>query len=201
MTTNTPKQNSSAKKTRQTKKESQATEQNQWVPFSDEALAKLGPVGDFLVLTGDRAQELFEDAVRRGRMTRSDAEELLQNLVEIGREQAKEFVDDVEQIVERGKTNFEQVAENARSQVKTATTKARRVPATDKLLQQVDRARRVAGIGSTFPIIGYETLTATQVTQRLSELSSAELRAVRDFERTNAARKTVLRAIESRLTA
>jgi hypothetical protein len=59
--------------------------------------------------------------------------------------------------------------------------------------------RRAAGLGPSFPITGYEDLTTTQVKERLGDLSDAELRKVRDHERRNANRKSVLSAIEKRL--
>jgi hypothetical protein len=67
------------------------------------------------------------------------------------------------------------------------------------MFAQADRARRVAGVGSSFPITGYDNLTAAQVQDRLDTLNAAELRQVRDYERRNANRKTVLGAIESKL--
>ena len=62
------------------------------------------------------------------------------------------------------------------------------------------RARRVAGVGPSFPILGYDDLTAAQVIGRLDTLTPAELRKVRDYERRNANRKSVLDAIESKLS-
>jgi hypothetical protein len=69
----------------------------------------------------------------------------------------------------------------------------------DRVIREVDRARRVAGIGPSFPIVGYDDLTAAQVQTRLGELSAPELRKVRDYERRNANRKSVLAAIEQKL--
>ena len=66
-------------------------------------------------------------------------------------------------------------------------------------LAQADRARRVAGVGPNFPITAYDDLTADQVVTRLGDLTPAELRKVRDYERRNANRKTVLNSIESKL--
>ena len=60
--------------------------------------------------------------------------------------------------------------------------------------------RRTAGVGPSFPITGYDDLTASQVQTRLGTLSPAELRKVRDHERRSAKRKTVLQAIESKLS-
>jgi hypothetical protein len=68
----------------------------------------------------------------------------------------------------------------------------------DRVLREVDRARRVAGVGS-FPILGYDGLTAEQVIARLGDLSPAELRKVRDSEKRHANRKSVLAAIERNL--
>jgi hypothetical protein len=68
------------------------------------------------------------------------------------------------------------------------------------VLAQADRARRVAGIGPAFPITRYDDLTAAQVQSRLGGLSPAELRKVRDYEKRNANRKSVLDAIETKLS-
>jgi hypothetical protein len=106
---------------------------------------------DVVVLSRERLQEVVDDAVKRGRLTRSDAAEL--------------------------------VAEIRR------TTE-----------EWLGGARRATGLGgASFPIQGYETLTAAQVQSRLGDLTPADLRKVRDYERRNANRKTVLAAIESRL--
>jgi hypothetical protein len=72
------------------------------------------------------------------------------------------------------------------------------VVSTDRVRREVDRARRATGI-ATFPVSGYDDLSAAQVSDRLGDLSSAELRKVRDYERRNANRKSVLDAIERRL--
>ncbi len=50
-----------------------------------------------------------------------------------------------------------------------------------------------------FPIEDYDDLTAAQVVSQLSELEAPELRRVRDYERRNANRKTVLAAVENKL--
>jgi polyhydroxyalkanoate synthesis regulator phasin len=71
--------------------------------------------------------------------------------------------------------------------------------AADLLAELVRRGRRVAGLGPSFPIADYEDLTAVQVTERLDGLDAPQLRAVRDHERRNANRKTVLAAIERQL--
>jgi hypothetical protein len=69
----------------------------------------------------------------------------------------------------------------------------------ERVLREVDRARRATGLAPAFPIEGYDDLTAARVAERLDDLSPAELRAVRDYEKRNANRKTVLAAVERRL--
>jgi hypothetical protein len=54
-------------------------------------------------------------------------------------------------------------------------------------------------VGPSFPILGYDDLTAGQVEQRLEGLKPAALRKVRDYERRHANRKTVLDAVERAL--
>jgi hypothetical protein len=105
-------------------------------------------------------------------MTRDDATELLSDLVRRGREQTDDLLSNLEGFV---------------------TAPAGRV------LREVDRARRATGIGPSFPILGYDDLTAAEVTERLRDLSPPELRKVRDYERRNANRKSVLAAIEQQL--
>jgi polyhydroxyalkanoate synthesis regulator phasin len=168
---------------------------------SDDALrAALAGVRDLLsrsiVVSADVLQETVDEAVRRGRMTREDAEELVAALVQIGRFQAQDTLTDLERLVERSATHTGRLA---RSRVRSVAAAARHAPGTDRALRAVDRARRAAGLGSPFPISGYDELTAAQVKERLAELSPAELRKVRDQERRNANRKSILAAIEKRL--
>ena len=54
------------------------------------------------------------------------------------------------------------------------------------------------GIGS-FPILGYDDLSAGQINERLTDLTPAQLRKVRDHEKRNANRKSVLQTIERKL--
>ena len=125
---------------------------------------------DALLLTRERIQEVLDDAVARGRMTRDDASELLAELVRRGRRSTDDLVDGLASLPP------------------------------DRVMREVDRARRAAGLGSSFPITGYDELTAAKVVDRLDGRTPAELRAVRDHERRNANRKSVLAAVERRLS-
>jgi hypothetical protein len=67
------------------------------------------------------------------------------------------------------------------------------------LTAPVGRARRAAGLGEPFPIANYDDLTAAQVIERVRDLDPGQLRRVRDYERRNANRKTVLGTLDARL--
>jgi hypothetical protein len=158
-----------------------------------------------VVLSGERLQETMDEAVERGRVTRSDAEDLVQRLLDLGRRQTEEVLSDLEQLLGRGPrggdvvSSVRQAGERARTRAGSAAKQARSAPATDRVLREVDRARRAAGLGQSFPILGYDDLSAAQVTARLGDLTAAELRKVRDHERRHANRKSVLDAVETKL--
>jgi hypothetical protein len=60
--------------------------------------------------------------------------------------------------------------------------------------------RLMTGTGEdAFPIDDYDDLTAAQVVSKLNDLDMPALRRVRDYERRNANRKTVLAAVDTRL--
>jgi polyhydroxyalkanoate synthesis regulator phasin len=169
-------------------------------PSEDALRAALAMVRDLLargvVITADRLQETVDEAVKRGRMTRDDAEELVANLVHVGRLQTQDAMAELESLVERSATHTRRAA---RERVGRVAAAARHAPGTDRALRAVDRARRAAGLGSQFPISGYDELTAAQVKGRLGDLTASELRKVRDHERRNANRKSILAAIEKQL--
>ena len=145
------------------------------------------PLG-LVVLSRERIEEVLDDAAARGRVTRSDANELAVELVNRGRQQTDQLMSDVERVLGRG-----------RAQLGSATIRARRSESLDLLLRSADRARRTVGAGQSFPVLGYDDLTAAQVQLRLDGLSPAELRKVRDYERRHANRKSVLAAIDKHL--
>src|SRR5690242_20856944 len=52
-----------------------------------------------VTISRERLQEVVDDAVRRGRMTRGDAEEMVGRLVSRGRDQADDLVSQLEQLL------------------------------------------------------------------------------------------------------
>lgn len=105
-------------------------------------------------------------------VTRERLQEIVDDAVRRGRMTHSDATDLITEIFSRGRNTTEEI---------------------------VDRARRATGLGPSFPISSYEDMTAAQVQSRLDKLSPPELRKVRDFERRNANRKTVLAAIETKL--
>jgi len=165
------------------------------------------------MVTRDRIEEVLEDAVERGRVTADDAQEMLQGILSRGRQQTNDVLGDLEQLLGRGRSEVgtatsgarkrgTDAAGRARKQVEDATSSARNRAreVADPGVVLADRARRTAGIGPTFPIMGYDDLTAAQVQGRLDGLTPAELRKVRDYEKRNANRKSVLNAVETKLS-
>jgi polyhydroxyalkanoate synthesis regulator phasin len=151
---------------------------------TDEAAhANLRTLRDMLrrgaVVSQDHVKDALDDAVKKGRLSRKDATELSRKIMATGRKQADGFRSDLDRLVGRGRS--------------------RAVKSSDRVLRQVDRARRGAGVGSSFPISMYDELTAAQVQSRLRDLSPAELRKVRDYEKRHANRKSVLSGIEKKL--
>jgi polyhydroxyalkanoate synthesis regulator phasin len=168
---------------------------------------------DLVMLSRDRIEEVLGEAVKQGQITAKDARGVARGLVDRGRKQTNDVLKDLEQLMGRGRDEIEgrttgarrrgeDAARQARKQVEGAArgARTRAVKAADPALARADRVRRVTGVGPSFPITAYDELTAAQVQTRLSDLTAAELRKVRDHERRNANRKSVLNAIAAKLS-
>jgi polyhydroxyalkanoate synthesis regulator phasin len=156
-----------------------------------EALRKnlIGPL-EMVLISRERIEEVLGEAVDQGRVTVRDAQRITSGLVKRGQRQTSDVLKDLENLLDRGRSGVEGRASGARG---------RAVRRASPALAQVDRVRRTAGVGPNFPVTGYDDLTADQIVKRLGTLTPAELRKVRDHERRNANRKTVLASIESKL--
>jgi hypothetical protein len=136
----------------------------------------LAPVNAVLI-TRKHLEEVIEDAVKRGRMTRDDAQQMMQTLLQRSARQTDDFLSDLERLLGRGRT----LEPNPTGQ---SSGKKRQRP------------RRPS---SSLPIPSYDELSAAAVQDQLEGLTPAELRKLRDYERRNANRKTVLDAIGRKL--
>jgi polyhydroxyalkanoate synthesis regulator phasin len=143
----------------------------------------LAPVNAVL-LTRKHIEDVAEDAVMRGRMTRDDAQQMIQSLLQRGARQTEEFLSDLERLLGRGR----ELDEGDRRTTAGSTPQ--------KGETRRPRARRPA---ASLPIPDYDRLSAPQVQERLDELTPADLRRLRDYERRHANRKTVLDRIERKL--
>jgi polyhydroxyalkanoate synthesis regulator phasin len=163
---------------------------------------------EMVLISRERIEEVLGEAVDQGRVTARDAQRITSGLVRRGQKQTTDVLKDLEQLLGRGRDEVGGRTAGARKAAGGAAGRARKeasgarsraVRSASPALAQVDRVRRGAGVGPNFPITGYEDLNATQIQSRLSNLTPAELRKVRDHERRNAGRKTILKAIESKL--
>jgi polyhydroxyalkanoate synthesis regulator phasin len=164
-----------------------------------------------VTLPTERIQEVVDDAVKRGRMTRSDANELVNKLVDRGRKASDDMIKELERMLEQVRKEVDARTAAARKELDTRTSKSRRSAtraaervgraargAADRPLAEADKIRRRAGVGGP-PITGYEQLTAAQIKARLKDLNKADLRKVRTQEKRGKARKGILDAIEKQL--
>ena len=123
-----------------------------------------------VLLTRKHIEEVVDDAVLRGRMTRTDAQDMIQSLLSRGARATDDILADIERMIGSSGDTAEQAADG------------------DNGANSPD-----------LPIAGYDDLSAAQVQEQLDGLESAELRKVRDYEQRHANRKTVLDKIERRL--
>jgi polyhydroxyalkanoate synthesis regulator phasin len=144
----------------------------------------LAPVNAVL-LTRKHIEDVAEDAVMRGRMTRDDAQQMIQSLLQRGTRQTEEFLSDLERLLGRGR----ELDEGDTRRTAAGSTQ-------QKGETRRPRARRPA---ASLPIPRYDRLSASQVQERLDGLTPADLRRLRDYERRHANRKTVLDRIERKL--
>ena len=106
----------------------------------------------------------------------------------ITRERLQDTLDDA---VRRGRMTRDDAAELLAEIVRRALSAP-----TDRVKREV---RRVTGALDSFPIDDYDELTAAQIISKVGGLETDELRRVRDYERRNANRKTVLAALDAKL--
>jgi polyhydroxyalkanoate synthesis regulator phasin len=173
-------------------------------------------------ISRERLQEVVDDAVRRGRMTRGDGEELVTRVITRGREQAEDILGELERIISqirgevesaarqprksadraagRARRELEDASDRARQEVGARAKRARKraVAAVDQPLAGADRVRRRARLPG-FPITAYDQLSVRQIDRRLAELTREQLRKVRTYEQRNKARKGVLRSLDRKL--
>jgi polyhydroxyalkanoate synthesis regulator phasin len=162
--------------------------------FRDALRKNLIKPSGMVMLTRERIEEALE---KSGKLSPKDARGIASDLLKRGRKETDDVLKDLENLLAKGRRDLGRRTTTARRQAKSARN--RTVHAASPALAQADRVRRTAKVGSNFPISLYEQLNVAEIKSRLSDLTPAELRKVRDHERRNANRKGVLSAIESKL--
>jgi polyhydroxyalkanoate synthesis regulator phasin len=122
-----------------------------------------------VVITRRNLEDVLDDAVRRGRMTRSDAQEMVQLLVTRG----ARVTDDILAEIQRMLGNVD--------------------------VLDPEGGANATGDSGRLPIPDYDGLSAPQVQEQLDGLSHVQLRRLREYEQRNANRKTVLERIDRKL--
>lgn len=169
-----------------------------------------------VTVSRERLQEVLDDAVDRGRMTRRDAETVISELLDRGRRQRDTLLDELERLGKQIGKQSENLARQAREVTEKPLAKAERklrrgraksARRTDKkptgsppalAAAKTKRSSSDSAV-EPFPIADYDNLNATEVRKSLADLNPAQLRAVREREAAGAARKTVLGAIDKKL--
>src|SRR3954470_1623900 len=124
----------------------------------EQLLRLLNPL-DSVLLTRERLQEVVDDAVERGRMTRSDATELVTQIFSLGKRTTEDVLGDIDQLLG--------------GPADRVPREARRAPA-PRVRAEAARPPRATGLGPSFPILGYDDLTGAQVQARLEDLTPAQ---------------------------
>jgi polyhydroxyalkanoate synthesis regulator phasin len=168
--------------------------------FREAVESSRGALENNLTLSRERVQEVVDDAVKRGRITRADANELVSNLVSRGRKATDELIRDLERLLEQARKEIEGRTTPARRRASRAAGRVSRAArdAADRPLAEADKLRRRTRAPGP-PITGYEQLTATQIKSRLGDMTKADLRKVRTQEKRGKARKGILDTIEKQL--
>lgn len=168
-----------------------------------------------------KLQEVADDLVARGALTRAEADKLVGQLVTSGKAHSQALLHvldaataDARKNVEAGVatavapvvTTASRIADTVRqapklvSGRKTPAKKTAKAPAktakTSSGPSEATSAAKVQKLPVAEPIPGLASLTVTQVRPKLARLSAAELRRVRQAEADGKARKSVLTEID-----
>lgn len=161
-----------------------------------------------VVLSSDRVQSVFEDAVIRGRMTRRDAEDLASSLVALGRDQAQELRGEVDalarslpgRVADAGADAARLVRKGAPTS-KPGPSKARRVNGHSPVNGAKPSAPGGGVSGSHAAGVPADAAErpAKELIALTGSLTATDLRALRTQEAAGKQRATVLRAIDAKL--
>lgn len=170
-----------------------------------------------------RLQEIIDDLVSRGSLTRADADRLITQLFASSKDYSQSLLQVLDAVTTEARKNLggiapvmatasktagkiaDTVRQAPRLVAKTPTKPAakpaakaapRSVPAKAPKKGTKKASRPAAAVVPNEPIPGYSELTVAQIKPRLTGLDATALRRVRDVELAGKARKSVLAELE-----
>lgn len=169
-----------------------------------------------------RLQEIIDDLVSRGSLTRADADRLINQLFASSKDYSHSLLQVLDAVATEARKNLGGIAPVMATAGKTAgkiadtvrqaprlVTKtptrpaakaaARSAPAKAPKKSTKGASRPAAAVVPNEPIPGYSELTVAQIKPRLTGLDATALRRVSDVELAGKARKSVLAELERRL--
>lgn len=173
-----------------------------------------------------RLQEIIDDLVSRGSLTRADADRLINQLFASSKDYSHSLLQVLDAVATEARKNLGGIAPVMATAGKTAGKIADTVRQAPRLVTKTPTrpaakaaarsapakapkkstkkstkgaSRPAAAVVPNEPIPGYSELTVAQIKPQLTGLSATALRRVRDVELAGKARKSVLAELERRL--
>ena len=157
-----------------------------------------------LTIQRTRLQEIVDELVSRGSLSRADADGLLNQLLTSSKDYSQALLKVLESVtadtrksISAGIAPVMATAGKLAETVRNAPGMPRKPPA--RAPKAAPKPAAVADAPAAEPIPGYDEMTVAQIKPRLTSLSAAALRKVRDRELSGKARKTVLAQIDQLL--
>lgn len=171
-------------------------------PVTKNLRALQGALEHSLTIQRSRVQEIIDDLVARGSLSRADADGLIGQLLASSKDYSQAMLQVLESVTAQTRKSISAGIEPVMA---TAGKLAGTVRKTPGIGQKKPSRAPKAELGSPAvvapldPIPNYSALTVAQIKPRLAELDAAELRALRNVEMAGKARKTVLAEIARRI--
>lgn len=163
-----------------------------------------GALEHSLTIQRTRVQEIVDDLVSRGSLSRADADGLLNQLLTSSKDYSQALLAVLDSVTaEARKSIGAGIAPVMATAGKTAGRLADSVRQVGKSPSSAPKAaaKPTSAAAPADPIPGYAELTVAELRPRLTGLSPSELRRVRDLEQAGKARKGVLGQIDQLLAA
>lgn len=169
-----------------------------------------GALEHSLTIQRARVQEIVDDLVSRGTLSRADADGLLGQLLASSKDYSQALLQVLDSVAAETRKNLGagiapvmatagKLADTVRQAPKLVTRSSGTAPKAAPKSAPKAGAPKPAAVVPNEPIPDYSSLTVSQIKPKLAGLSAAELRRIRDIELAGKARKTVLAQLEQQL--